>query len=76
VVDASGEIDLWRLERVVCGEVDREEEDAASIWGVAWTHYCGLPVELLLEVSKAMDMECGLCASSRQKIVTCTLTKG
>lgn len=35
VVDASGEVDLGRLEGVVCGEVDGEEEDTARVWGVA-----------------------------------------
>jgi hypothetical protein len=32
VVDACGEVDLRRLEGVVCGEVDGEEEDAAGVW--------------------------------------------
>jgi len=32
VVDAGGEVDLRRLEGVVCGEVDGEEEDAAGVW--------------------------------------------
>ena len=32
VVDARGEVDLRRLERVVCGEVDCEEEDTAGVW--------------------------------------------
>lgn len=32
VIDAGGEVDLWGLERVVCGEVDGEEEDAARVW--------------------------------------------
>lgn len=31
VVDAGGEVDFWRLEGVVCGEVDCEEEDAARV---------------------------------------------
>lgn len=34
VVDAGGEVDLGRLERVVCWEVDCEEEDTARVWGV------------------------------------------
>lgn len=29
VVDSGGEVDLWRLEWVVRGEVDGKEEDAA-----------------------------------------------
>jgi hypothetical protein len=32
MVDAGGEVDLRRLERVVCGEVDGEEEDATGVW--------------------------------------------
>jgi len=46
VVDAGGEVDLWWLEGVVCGEVDGEEEDAARVWRVAWSHDGGLPVKL------------------------------
>jgi len=34
VVDTGGEVDLGRLEGVVCGEVDGEEEDTARVWGV------------------------------------------
>ena len=32
VVDAGGEVDLWWLEWVVCGEVNRKEEDTAGVW--------------------------------------------
>lgn len=46
VVDAGGEVDLWRLERVVGREMDGKEEDAAGVGRVAGTHDCGLPVEL------------------------------
>lgn len=35
VVDASGEVDLWRLERVVGREVNVQEENAARVWRVA-----------------------------------------
>ena len=35
MVDASREVDLGRLEGVVCGEVDGEEKDTARIWGIA-----------------------------------------
>jgi hypothetical protein len=35
VVDAGGEVDLGRLERVVGREVNREEKDTARVWGVA-----------------------------------------
>jgi len=31
VIDAGGEVDLWRLEGVVCGEMDGEEEDTARV---------------------------------------------
>lgn len=34
VVDAGGKVHLGRLERVVGGEVDGEEEDTAGIWRV------------------------------------------
>jgi hypothetical protein len=33
MVDAGGEVDLGRLEGIVCGEMDGEEEDTAGIWG-------------------------------------------
>lgn len=32
VVDAGGEVDLWRLEWVVGWEVDCQEEDTAGVW--------------------------------------------
>ena len=35
VIDAGGEVDLWRLEGVVCGKMDGEEEDTARVWRVA-----------------------------------------
>jgi hypothetical protein len=35
VVDASGEVDLGRLEGVIGREVDSKEEDTARVWGVA-----------------------------------------
>ena len=34
VVNASCEVHLWRLEGIVCREVDGEEEDAARVWRV------------------------------------------
>jgi hypothetical protein len=34
VVDAGSEVDLGRLEGVVCGEMDCEEEDTARVWGI------------------------------------------
>lgn len=45
VIDSRGEVDLWRLEGVVCREVYREEEDTARVRTVPWTHNGGLPVE-------------------------------
>ena len=47
VVYASGKVDLGSLEGVVRGEMDRQEENTARVWGVAWTHDGGLPVELV-----------------------------
>jgi len=35
VVDASGEVDLGRLEGVVCGKVDGKEKHAALEWRVS-----------------------------------------
>ena len=34
VIDASGEVDLGRLEWVVGGKVDGEEEDTSGVWRV------------------------------------------
>ena len=34
VVDPSSEVDLRRLEGVVCGEVDGEEENATRVWRI------------------------------------------
>jgi hypothetical protein len=34
MVDACGEVDLGRLEGIVCGEMDGEEENASRVWGV------------------------------------------
>lgn len=35
MVNTGGEVDLGGLERVVCREVDGQEEDAARVWRVA-----------------------------------------
>lgn len=40
VVDAGGEVNLGRLEGVVCGEVDRQEEDTAGVGRVALCEEC------------------------------------
>ena len=45
MVDAGGKVDLGRLEGVVGGEVDVEEEDAAGVGGFVRSHDGGLPVE-------------------------------
>jgi len=34
VVDTSGKVDLWRLERVVGRECDAQEEHAGRVWAV------------------------------------------
>lgn len=34
VIDAGGEVNLGRLERVVGREVNREEEDTSGVWRV------------------------------------------
>lgn len=34
MIDAGGEVDFRGLERVVCGEVDGQEEDTALEWTV------------------------------------------
>lgn len=48
VVDLGGEVDLRGLERVICGEVDGQEEDAALVWGIGRSHDGRLPVEQVL----------------------------
>lgn len=58
MVDAGGEVDLRRLEGVVCGEVDREEEDTARVWRVAGAHDRRLPVELRLLVQLLLPIPC------------------
>ena len=45
MVDARGERHLRRLERVVCREVDGQEEDPALVWRLRRAHDGGLPVE-------------------------------
>lgn len=41
MVDTGSEVDLWRLEGVVCGEVDGQEEDAALEWTVTLAKVSG-----------------------------------
>ena len=50
VVDPGGEIKLSRLERIVCREVDVEEENSTSIGRIIWSHDGSLPVILVLLV--------------------------
>jgi len=45
MVDASRECHLWRLERVVGGKVDREEEHASLVRALWRSHDGGLPVK-------------------------------
>lgn len=45
MVNASGEMDLGRFERIIGWKVNIEEEDSACIWRVIGTHDGGLPVE-------------------------------
>jgi len=45
VVDARGEVDLWRLERVIRREIDCEEEHASLVRRVTGSHDGSLPVE-------------------------------
>jgi hypothetical protein len=35
MVDAGREVDLGRLEGIVCWEVDGKEEDTARVWRIA-----------------------------------------
>ena len=65
VVDAGCEVDLWWLERVVCGEVDGEEEDTARVWGVSRTHDCGLPVKLRCQTCQSRLCRLSLLYSLR-----------
>jgi hypothetical protein len=39
VVNASREVDLRRLEGIVCGEMDGEKENTAGVWGVGLFEY-------------------------------------
>lgn len=44
MVDPGREVDLWRLEGIVDGEVDEKEEDASGVWAVGRPHDCRLPM--------------------------------
>jgi len=48
VIYARGEVDLWRLERVVCRKVYREEEDTSAVAGIRGSHDGSLPVKQIV----------------------------
>ena len=50
MVDPGGEVALGRLEGVVSGEVDVQEENTACVWGVFGSHDCSLPMVLVFLV--------------------------
>lgn len=45
VIDSSGELKLWRLERIILWEVDVQEEDSSLEGAVLRTHDGGSPME-------------------------------
>lgn len=45
MVDASGEVDLGRLEGIVGGEVNGKEENTSRVWRIAGSHDRCLPVK-------------------------------
>ena len=53
VVDSRGEVDLGRLERVIRGEMDVQEEDTTGVRRVIGTHDGSLPVILVLLIDRA-----------------------
>lgn len=57
VVDAGGEVDLGRLEGVVCGEVDGEEEDTARVWGVTLRIVSHVAAVIVAEVATAAMLD-------------------
>jgi len=48
VVDASCEMNLWRLEWIVRRKVDIEKENSSGIRRVIWSHDCCLPVKHII----------------------------
>jgi hypothetical protein len=48
VVDTGGEMDLRRLERIVGGKVNIQEENSSSVRGIVWAHNRCLPVEHII----------------------------
>jgi len=45
MVNTSGKVNLWRLERIIRRKVDIEKEDSPGIRGLIWTHDRCLPME-------------------------------
>jgi len=50
MVDSCGEVNLGWLEWVIGWEVDVQEVNTTSVWGVIWSHDCCLPMVLVLLV--------------------------
>jgi len=48
VINAGGEMNLWRLEWIISGEVDIQKEDSSSIRGVVRTHDSSLPMKHII----------------------------
>ena len=45
MVDTSGKMNLWGLERIIGGEVNVEEKDTSGVRRIVGSHNGGLPVE-------------------------------
>jgi len=45
MINTCGKRDLGWFERIICWEVNGEEEDSALVRAVRGPHDCGLPVE-------------------------------
>lgn len=68
VVDTGSEVDFRGLERVVCREVDGEEEDAAGVGRVAGAHDGRLPVELCTHCQSHVRSTCMAAAPPASRI--------
>lgn len=62
MVDAGGEVDLGWLERIVCGEMDGQEEDAARVWGLALLRASSALWPEQLETAAIQERFCCQCA--------------
>ena len=69
VVDTGGEVDFGRLERVVSGEVDGQEEDAGRVGRVAGAHDGRLPVEQILSDGASRARGRGVASQVRELLV-------